>query len=212
MDVLTVSGLMTPDPISVTPDTEFKEVAALLTRNRISAVPVVDRHGVLVGVVSEADLLHKEALSRGPALSPVARRRRHKAMAQRAADLMTSPARAIDVDTPVPVAARMLADGTVRRLFVLREGKLVGVLSRHDVLDVFLRPDSEVRDDVENKVFKHELNAEPGTYSVTVKNGVVTLLGQLETKSAAISAGRLAEHLPGVLAVKNRLDYVWKNE
>ncbi|HET6499324.1 MAG TPA: CBS domain-containing protein [Amycolatopsis sp.] len=212
MDALTVSGLMTPDPISVAPDTGFKEIATLLTRERISAVGVVDRHGVLVGVVSEADLVRKEAPGGGPALSRGARRRRSKAAALRAADLMTSPARTIDIDTPVPVAARMLADGTVRRLFVLAQGRLAGVLSRRDVLDVFLRPDSQVRDDIEHEVFGRELHAEAGTYSVTVQNGVVTLLGQLETKKAVTSAGRLTELVPGVLAVNNRLDYVWNDE
>jgi CBS domain-containing protein len=109
MDAFTVGGLMTPRPISVAPDTEFKEIAMLLTRERISAVPVVDRRGALVGVVSEADLLHKEALGSGPAPSRRAHRSRDKAAALRAADLMTSPARTIDIDAPVPVAAKALA-------------------------------------------------------------------------------------------------------
>ena len=212
MDVLTVSVLMTADPIAVAPDTEFKEIAQLFMRERISAVPVVDRHGVLVGVVSEADLMHKEVLDSGPVLSSSSRRRRHKAAALLATDLMTSPARTIDVDTPVPAAARALANGNMRRLFVLSHGKLVGVLARHDVLDVFLRPDSEVRSDIEHDVFGRVLAAGPQTYSVTVENGVVTLLGQLERKSAVAAAGRLTDLVPGVLGVRNRLDYVWNDE
>ncbi|HKS44970.1 MAG TPA: CBS domain-containing protein [Amycolatopsis sp.] len=212
MDVLSVGALMTANPIAVAPDTEFREIAALLTRERISAVPVVDRRGALVGVVSEADLLHKEALSDHTAHSREVRRYRRKAAALRAAELMTSPVRTVDIDTPMPAAARALADGAVRRLFVLDQGKLVGVLSRRDVLDVFLRPDADVREEIDNEVFQRVLGATPGTYSITVDNGVVTLLGLLERKSTVTSAGRLTELVAGVLGVRNRLDFVWIDE
>ena len=216
MDVLTVGAVMTKDVFTVSPDTEFKDIATLLTREKISAVPVVDRHGSPVGVVSEADLLHKEECVGDGAPPRIAgrrgRQRWRKAAARCARDLMTSSVLTVDIEVPVPAAARTLAVSGVRRLFVLAEGKLVGVVSRRDLLGVFLRPDDEVRAEIEDEVFRRVLRTEPGNHSVTVDNGVVTLLGLLDRKSAVAGAGQLTELVPGVLEVRNRMDYVWNDE
>lgn len=122
---------------------------------------------------------------------------------------MTSPVLTVDISEPVPVAARALAASGVRRLFVLAEGKLAGVVSRRDLLGVFLRPDAEVRAEIEDEVFRRALHIEPGNHSVTVDNGMVMLLGLLDRKSAVAAAARLTELIPGVIEVRNRMDYVW---
>ncbi|MFD2417087.1 CBS domain-containing protein [Amycolatopsis pigmentata] len=211
---LTVDAVMTKDPITVTPDTEFKDIAALLTAEEISAVPVVE-DGRPIGVVSEADLLCKEDI---PATAPTmfsGRRARHhwrKAQAVRARDLMTAPVRTVEVGTGVAAAAHQLTTAGSRRLFVVDQGKLVGVVSRRDLLDVFLRPDPDVRREVEEEVFTQVLRAEPASFTVTVEHGVVTVLGRLERRSAVSSAERLIALVPGVVGVRNRLDYVWNDE
>jgi CBS domain-containing protein len=211
---LTVDAVMTKNPFTVTADTEFKDIAALLTREEISAVPVVEGDRLL-GVVSEADLLCKEDTSTAsPTLFSGKRARRHwqKSRALRAKDLMTSPARTVEPGTSVAVAAHRLTTAGLRRLFVVDQGKLVGVVSRRDLLDVFLRPDRDVRRDVEEEVFGQVLRAEPASFTVTVERGVVTVLGRLERRSAVSSAERLIALVPGVVGVRNRLDYVWNDE
>ena len=216
MRTLTVGSVMTTPPCTVSPDAEFKDIAALLAREGISAVPVVDEHGALLGVVSEADLLPKEervAMAGPPRF--VGRRARQdwrKAAAVRARDLMTSPARTVDIGTQLTRVARELNREHLRRLFVVDGGRLVGVVARRDLLGVFLRPDSDVRAEIVDEVFERALHANPASYSVTVHNGAVTLLGRLERKSAVTAAGELTPLVPGVVDVCNRLDYVWDDE
>jgi CBS domain-containing protein len=178
---------------------------------------VVDARGALVGAVSEADLLPKEEFtgdSGGPSRFAGRRTRRqwHKAGALLARDLMTSPARTVDFGEPLPQVARQLVVSDRRRLFVLQDGKLVGVIARRDLLGVFLRPDSDVRAEITSEVFDRALHADPARYSVTVVNGGVTLLGRLERKSAVSATGQLSAVVPGVVKVRNRMDYVWDDE
>lgn len=216
MKTLSVGDVMTREVCAVSPGTEFKEIAALLTEKRISAVPVVDDQGALLGVVSEADLLPKEEyLDALPVPWPAGRRvrrRRDKAAATNARDLMTTPARTVGVGEAIPVAARELGAAGVRRLFVVEDGKLVGVLARRDLLGVFLRGDADIKAEIENEVFTKALVAEAGTYSVTVHNGSVTLLGRLETRTGAEYAGKLTASVAGVVEVHNHLDFVWDDQ
>lgn len=214
MRTLTVGAVMTTDLCVISPDTEFKDIAHLLARWKVSALPVVDDDGTLVGVVSEADLLPKEEFATDH-VKPArlggrrARRQRQKAGALRARDLMTAPARTVDVREPLPAVARHLTGSGLRRLFVLEDGKLAGVLARRDLLGVFLRPDAEIKAEIEAEVFGKVLLATPDRYSVTVHNGAVFLLGRLERRSSVAAAGKLAAVVPGVVEVRNRLDYVW---
>lgn len=211
---LTVDAVMTKNPFAVTPDTEFKDIAALLTREKISAVPVVEDDRP-IGVVSEADLLCKEDTSSAAPTVFSGRhtgRHRQKARGTRARDLMTAPVRTVELGTSVATVAHQLTTSGLRRLFVVDQGKLVGVVARRDLLDVFLRPDRDVRREVEEEVFGQVLRAEPASFSVTVESGVVTVLGRLERRSAVSSAERLIALVPGVVGVRNRLDYVWNDE
>ncbi|WP_232376191.1 CBS domain-containing protein [Amycolatopsis aidingensis] len=211
---LTVADLMTTPAFAVGPETEFTEIVRLLATHRISALPVVDADGRPVGVVSEADLLAKEEYAgAGARSSPFGRHRdrerRRKARAHTAADLMTAPVHAVPAGTPLPEAARMLARSGLRRLFVLRGDVLAGVLARRDLIAVFLRSDEQLGADVRREVFERALGVDPLSVGVSVRHGAVTLLGRLGSKAEVRTAGRLTELVPGVVGVRNRLDYVW---
>jgi CBS-domain-containing membrane protein len=214
MQTLTVASVMTTDPFTVAPDTEFKTIVDLLTEKAISAVPVVDSDGVAIGVVSETDLLCKEEYL-GDAHRWLAgrqtRSRMHKSAAIRAADLMTSPVLAVSPTESLIFAARELTRRGVRRLFVLDHGKLVGVVSRRDLLRVFLRSDKDIRQEIQYAVFQKALSVDPQSINVTVQRGVATMLGRLERRSEVEIAGRLAPGIPGVVEVRNRLDYAWND-
>ena len=201
----TVSAVMTADPITVSPQTPFKDIAELLTGNGISAVGVVDKTGALVGVVSEADLL--------PHLWEKPRRRdrrlARKATACTAKDLMTSPVVTIDADDSLAVAAAKFARTGVRRLFVLRNGKPTGVLSRRDLVRVFTRGDADLEREVCDRI--RQLGWGPDRVRVEVRAGIVTVVGRVERRSDIDPVTRSLSELSGVVEVRNRLDYVWND-
>ncbi|WIY00459.1 CBS domain-containing protein [Amycolatopsis mongoliensis] len=205
----TVSAVMTADPITVSPQTPFKDIAELLTGNGISAVGVVDKTGALVGVVSEADLLPHLWEDRKPRWRD--RRMARKAKACLAKDLMTSPAVTIDAGATFAAAAAQFARSGVRRLFVLRNGKVVGVLSRRDLIAVFTRGDADLEREVSEGVLRERLNLGPDRVRVEVRAGIVTVVGRVERRSDIDPVTRLIQELSGVVEVRNRLDYVWND-
>lgn len=213
----TVSSLMTREVISADVETSFKELVQLLEDNGISAVPVLDG-GYPVGVVSEADLVPKEEFRGGTAEAPGlfagrdAKHRWDQAAGLTARDLMTSPVRSVTPDTSASAAARELAAAGVRRLFVLdRDGALVGVLSRRDLLKLFLREDGELRTTIRDEILGRTLWVDPDTVDVEVADGVVTLQGRLERQSEIDIAEHLVRSLPGVVDVQNRLRPEWND-
>lgn len=211
----TVESVMTTEVVTAAPDTPFKEIVRLLDEHRIGALPVVDTRGVPVGVVSEADLVAKEEYAGGteePGLfAGSARRQRwHKAHARTAGDLMTRPAVTIAAGASVAAAARLLADSKVRRLFVVaRDGTLVGVVSRRDLLSLFLRTDEQIRDDIAREVLARTLWADPNSITIEVADGVVTLAGRFDRRSEAEIATKLTAARPGVVGVVDHLSYEW---
>ncbi|GAA4523053.1 CBS domain-containing protein [Amycolatopsis samaneae] len=210
----TVSDVMTANPVTVTPRTPYKHIARLLAERRISAIPVVDGHGRPVGVVSEADLIARlrtgeDTRRPGPIAGGRARRDWDRAHALFARDLMTRPARTVTPGESVHATALRMARAGVRRLFVVDEGRLVGVVSRRDLLGTFCRPDREIHADIERDVLQRALWMAPGQATVTVEDGVVTLVGRLDSRGEAERAGLLCARVPGVLGVRNRLDFVW---
>lgn len=209
----TVSQVMNRNTIAVTPDTGYKQLAGLLARHRISAVPVVDASGAPIGVVSESDLLARLRLPR-PSLLTGRRTKEElrKANGLLAKDLMTAPAVTIGSGDSLAMAAIRLARRGVRRLFVVEDGKLAGVVSRRDLLSSFRRPDEEIRDEIERDILARTLWVSPGQASVTVTDGVVTLLGRLDNRGAVERAGALTNEVPGVVEVRNRLDFVWDDD
>lgn len=204
-----VADVMTRDVISVGPDASFGDIVDALVGNGVSAVPVVDVSGHVVGVVSEADLLPRVEVA-DDAGRRLRRRRAfaRKARALRAAELMTAPPITIAADEPVATAARKLDAAKVKRLPVVdAEGRLMGIVSRRDLLRMYTRPDPEIQRDVEEGVLLRSLWIDPATVDVRVVDGVVALHGTVETKSLAGLAVRLTAAVPGVVQVVDRLSW-----
>ncbi|BCJ49117.1 hypothetical protein Asp14428_05920 [Actinoplanes sp. NBRC 14428] len=207
-----VDDVMTTAVIAVAPTAPYREVVDLLVKNRLSAVPVVDEFHRVVGVVSEADLLRKieYAGAEEPRLFEGRRRRgeRGKAAAQTAADLMSSPAVTVVGGTAIAAAARLLDREEVKRLPVVDDlGRLIGIVSRGDLLKVHLRPDEDIRADVEQGILKIYLPDDVARVEVTVTDGVVTLRGHVDRWSSADIASRLARQIAGVVRVVDELAF-----
>lgn len=212
MSTTTVADVMTTDLVTVAPSDSFKHVVEVLARHSISAVPVVDTDSTLVGVVSEADLLIKEGRPNPswiPSLLSGSKqwRRWMKARATTAERLMTPGVKHIEPTASLAAAARRLTDEGVRRLFVVEDGKLVGVLARRDALRAFLATDEDLRDTVREGVIRHALWIDPEEITVTVMDGVVTLTGSVERRSEVELAEALTARTPGVVAVRNELEF-----
>jgi CBS domain-containing protein len=212
MRMKTVQDVMSALPLSVSKTASFREIAARLRECRVSAFPVLDADGRVTGVVSEADLLVKEAVPDEPNViwgflaGIVHHAARAKAGGVTAADLMTSPAVTIGPDETVEHAARLMYDRKVKRLPVVDQtGRLVGIISRSDALAIFDRTDAEIREEIMTQVITRR--SEPSWYSVIVKDGVVTLEGTPETVAIGRDLVRRARRVQGVVAVRDRLVY-----
>jgi len=206
----TVKDIMTTRVIWVSTDTTFREMAAALREYRVSAFPVVDDDRKVIGVVSEADMLTKEALIDEPGLVGGILHRRDQAKARgiTAGDLMTTAVVAVRPDDTVEHAARLMYDRGVKRLPVTDEnGRLAGIISRADVLSVFDRTDSAIAHEINHDVILGEFLVDPARVQVTVADGIVTLAGRPETSDTGHEIVRRVRHVPGVVAVRDRLDY-----
>lgn len=175
-----VADVMTTSVITVDRITPYKDIVRLLAEHRISGLPVLKMGRQVAGMVTEADLLAAEVAAvrrlRAQTSRPwLPRRQPHPALT--AAELMTAPAITISQDATVPAAARLMDAQHVRQLPVVgSDGKLVGIVSRRDLLSVFLRSDEQIAADI-RRVLDDFLLAEPASTDVTVRNGVVTLSG-----------------------------------
>jgi CBS domain-containing protein len=207
----TVRDVMTTRVVAVRKDASFKEMAAMLRKSRISAFPVIDNAGRVIGVVSEADLLVKEAIQAdGTSVLAVLRHWHEddKAAGLTAGDLMTRPAVTIGPDATVAEAARLMYDRRVKRLPVVTDaGQLVGIISRVDVLSVFDRPDDQIRREIVREVLPGVLDTVPADCEVTVREGVVSLVGLVDTEHQSRAIVGAVRHVPGVVAVRDRLSY-----
>jgi len=208
----TVKDVMTTHVIAVRLNATYKEMTARLREFRVSAFPVLDDDNKVIGVVSEADLLTKEALEfslPGPMGGILHGRERAKAAAVIAADLMTKPALTIGPHEPVSHAARLMYSRKVKRLPVVDdEGHLIGIVTRADVLSVYSRPDAQIRRDIIDNVIVGIVLTDPARFTVTVKDGVVTVEGQPETASVGRDMIEEIRHVEGVVAVRDRLSYL----
>ena len=208
----TVKDVMSALPVSVSKTASFREIVAKLRECRVSAFPVLDADGKVIGVVSEADLLVKEAVADEPNVAwgllagIVHHAARAKAGGVTAADLMTSPAVTVGPGETVERAARLMYDRKIKRLPVVDPaGRPIGIISRADVLAVFDRTDAEIREEIMSQVITGR--SEPSWYSVIVRDGVVTLEGTPETAAIGHALVRRARHVQGVVAVRDRLVY-----
>lgn len=207
----TVKDVMTTQVVAVRLNATYKEMAARLREFRVSAFPVLDDNNKVVGVVSEADMLAKEALEYSvPSFTGgiLHGRERTKAAAVVAADLMTKPAVTIGPREPVSHAAKLMYSRKIKRLPVVDDdGRLIGIVTRADVLSVYSRPDAEIHHDIIEKVIVGTVLTDPARFTVTVKDGVVTVEGKPE--NAGIGRDMIEEirHVEGVVAVRDRLIY-----
>lgn len=210
----TVESVMTPAEkvVSIRPTTPYKDVVKLLTGHRISALPVVGEAGSVVGIVSEADLLPKEARSQAPEsgrppLTPRESQSRHKARAALAVELMTAPVITIGPDEDVSEAARRLEAHRIKRMPVVdATGRLVGIVSRRDILRVFLRSDEELIDEVRS-LLVDSFWIDPQGWSVQVSDGRVLLSGRMDRRSTVRIAEHAVRRIDGVVAVDSDLTY-----
>lgn len=210
MTVQCVRDVMTAEVVVVAPDCGYKNLVDVLVDRKVSAVPVVDGHGAVVGLVSEADLLPKVEL--GPDTSvrfEGGRGSRVKAAGQTARDLMSSPVVTIDPSAPIAAAARLMERHRVKRLPVIDEatGRLVGIVARRDLLRPYLRSDDELRDDITTHVLRDSLWVDPTELEIVIDDGRVLLRGRVDRRTTAAIAVRLVQALAGVVAVDDELTW-----
>ncbi|MFM9373812.1 CBS domain-containing protein [Streptomyces sp. Da 82-17] len=205
----TVSDVMTRKVVAVRGGADFKEIVAAMRKRAVSAVPVVEGEGRVVGVVSEADLLRKEEFhDHGLGLQEQLRRLEAtaKAGSHTADELMTSPAVTVGPEASLPQAARLMAAHRVKRLPVVDErGTLQGVVSRVDLLRVFLRSDDELAAEIRQGIVERWFPLSRHQVDVRVEDGVVTLSGDVRDASLIPLATRLARAVEGVVDVRSEL-------
>ena len=205
-----VSDVMTRTVLSVSPETPLKEVARILSEKRISGTPVVDGDGRVVGVLAESDIVRQEQgaerdrgllgrLVEGPPLVLEART---------AGEAMNSPALTVAPDDELAEAARLMTEHGVNRLPVVDGGGgLAGIVTRADLVRAFARPDAEVERELREEVLLRTLWLDPAAVQVSVRNGEVTLEGDVEQKADADLLAYFASRVPGVVSVRSNLSW-----
>jgi CBS domain-containing protein len=217
-----VANVMTNEVTSVNGATPFKDVAETLIAHGVSGVPVVDGDGHVIGVVSETDLLRKEEFrdqfyreGYRPPLRTRLRQRMNrrggldkKARGGTAAAVMTAPALTVGPSSSTVSAARLMDEYDVKRLPVVDgEGCLVGIVSRRDLIKVFVRADADLAAELRDDVLRHYLLLDTDDVRVTVRNGVVHLRGNVNVRSDADTIARVVERVNGVVNVVNEITW-----
>lgn len=201
-----VQDLMTRDVTTVTPATSLRDAAVLLARIGISGVPVVSATGEVVGVLSEADIVVKAGgevprnrllgwlLEPGLGLED-------KIKAETVDDAMTAPPVTISAKRPIHEAARLMVAENVNRLPVVEKGKLVGIVTRADIVRAFTRSDTEILDEIRGDILRKTFWLEPEHVTVKVVDGHVTLRGKVETETDQELLPHFVARVPGVISV-----------
>lgn len=212
----TVQDVMTHPVIAAEPGTPIREVARLLIDHGVSGLPVVDASGAVVGVISEADLLVKEGGPGAIPHRPLARlfgesRETQEALARiearTAGDAMTSPAVTIDADRPLQAAAALMVAKGVKRLPVTDGGRLVGIVTRADLVRAFLQSDEELAESIRRDILLRALWLNPADFEVAASEGVVIVRGRVERRSTAAMLPRFVQMMPGVVAVEAHVEW-----
>ncbi|MFF0473973.1 CBS domain-containing protein [Streptomyces sp. NPDC004284] len=204
-----IDRLMTREVVSVLGDAPFKEIVRVLARHRVTAVPVLDGKGRVIGVVSEGDLLRKTADRAAgpdglPAVPDLEAWERAKAEGTRAEELMSAPAVCARPDWTVAEAARLMEVHGVKRLVVVDgEDRLLGIVSRRDLLGVFLREDDDIRREIVEDVLGETLRLGPAALTVEVRDGRVELSGTLPFRRMIPAIERMCATVDGVVSVSS---------
>jgi CBS domain-containing protein len=213
--------IMTGPVITARPDAPVKDLVALMTTHRISGIPIVTEEGDLVGIVTEGDLLYKEIVPRPEQPSGVVRRlplraiteaveRARKAEGLRADEIMTAPVITVTEAATVQEIAGLMVKHGINRVPVARAGKVVGIISRADVLKAFRRPDEELAEAIRESLlhdFWVDLWVDVNRMTISVKGGVVHLAGVLERRSEKELVEKWTGMADGVVGVESRLTY-----
>lgn len=203
-----VADVMAADVITVDKNMPYQQVVRLLAENELTAVPVVSGGRRVLGMVSEADVLRREERAFGRLSAGLPRRTHHEreqAAALTAAGLMTAPAITIHPDAPLGAAARLMNAHHVRRLPVVSpSGELLGVISRRDVLSVFLRPDADIAAEIADAL-GDLASGGPMRVAVSVAAAEVVLTGEVAHAAAVKAAIKIASEVDGVIAVTSKL-------
>ena len=208
-----VADVMTADAMSVDEEAPFKVIVDIMETFGYNALPVVDNSRRVLGLVSSADLVPKIEFAGTVAQPHLLEGRQHrtardKAAATAAAELMTSPAVTVLPQTTLVEAAKIMDSAGLKRLPVVDDlGRLTGMVTRSDLLKVFLRDDTEIRREIRTEVLADLVGVEPSQVQVEVDNGVVTLLGRLDRRSLIRSTIRHVERVAGVVNVVSHLSY-----
>jgi CBS domain-containing protein len=203
----TVAEVMTREVLFVSPTTPLRDVAARMIDAGVSGLPVV-RDGQVIGVISETDLLAKEALlgeaAPGSLSLALSATRRHAAAAKgarTASGAMTAPAITTAPNVGVAAAARLMIERTVNRLPVVEDGRLVGIVTRSDLIRIFLRSDAELLDSIRREVLLDTLLLDPAAFTIRVNRGNVSINGSVPRRSLAEAVDRQIRRTPGVVTV-----------
>ncbi|MEV0489761.1 CBS domain-containing protein [Streptomyces atratus] len=206
-----VAELMTHDVVTVPRDATFKDIVRTLEEHQLSAVAVTDSAGHPLGVISESDLLPKSA-DQGDYFPPPPHPdlwERGKAESTRAEELMSAPAMCARPAWTAAEAARFMEAQQVERLLVVDEtDTLVGIVSRRDLLRIFLRDDDAIRHEITGDVLDRILHQDLAAITVEVTNGHVELRGLVPFKTLIPVIERLCRTVDGVIHVAQHLQYV----
>lgn len=214
--MMKVRDVMTHSVLSVRREAPLKEVALVLVDHRISGVPVVDVDGAVLGVVSEADLLMKERgadavrhrpLARFLGESRESRSQLAKLAAVTAGEAMTAPAVTIESGRRISEAAALMIARRVNRLPVVDDGRLVGIVTRADLVRAYVRSDDELARTIRDDVLLRILWLDPSMFTVVVTDGVASISGRVERRSTAEMVEQAVSMVPGIMDV--HADVTW---
>ena len=201
--MLRAREIMSTPVVTVRPETPLKEVAELMAQHRITGVPVVDARGHLVGIISESDFIRKMEGEQHRSLwgSLVeARGKKRELQTQAASELMTTRVIMGDPEMSVRELTRLMSAYDVNRIPIVEEGRVIGIVTRADILRTFVRADTAITEEVRWKL-AHELWIEPSGLEIVTHNGVVSIVGEVDTQSDVALAQRWAAATEGVVAV-----------
>lgn len=208
--MMKIADVMTRPVFTVRRDTPLKDVARLLIDHGVSGVPVVDEDGSVAGVVSEADFLVKEQgateirhrrLARLIGETQETRHQMEVVGARNAGEAMTTPAVTIEAGRPIREAAAVMTGQRVNRLPVTEHGRLVGIVTRADLVRAYVRSDDELLATIRDDVLLRILWLDPSGFKVSVVNGEATIAGQVERRSTAEIIEETVRMVPGIVAV-----------
>jgi len=191
-----VRDLMTTDVVAVAPSTTVRDAARMMFRYRVSGLPVVDPDDRVLGIITEGDFLAMEV-----------ERADTGAAAELVEEVMSSSVLTVSPDLEIIEAARFMHGNDVKRVIVVEDERMVGVISRFDVVAGFTRPDDLIEDEIREDLIRRVLFVDPETVDVVVSNGVVTLFGKIGTRTEVRLMEELTRRLDGVVDVENKLQW-----